>query len=698
MADDDRDQMNLFDSVDDSDQAMPEASTPSQVPVQRITPAINASDVTPPSYPPQQSDLKPAVATAEARDGAAEPPRPQSAAAPFRGMSRRRWTPGKGAGNIAASNRLSARATWIGRGLVVALSLIMVGLLVRVAVLQYAPSPAVAELIDTQVATGRIEARRGAVTDRRGRLLAASRPAVRLFIDPYLIDDRGTFSERVYHQLGYDPIAIERAMHDRPSSRYIVIDHEVSEGRLAKLRSSPIPGLATEEVLVRSYPMGSLAGQLIGFVGRDQTGLEGIELVGEQRMGGEAGQYRVMRDSRRRSLWIRGDGYQPQHDGQPIQLTIDSVIQSVAETQLAAAVRKYKAVSGQVVVMDPHTGQILALANVPLFDPSASRNNDLAKRRNRAVTDVFEPGSIFKPFVWATLLERGVVRLDEMIDCESQGWWRTDFGRTLRDSHGHGRITWRWVLAYSSNIGMGKVAMRIDHKQLHDDVARFGFGKTTGSKLPGEIPGLLRPADKWTDYSQTSIPMGQEIAVTALQITRAFAAFANDGLLVEPTIFMPQTQAEHDASLMTHRILKPTTARTVRKTLELTVNEGTGRRAKSKRTSIFGKTGTAQLPDFENGGYHQDRYVASFVGGAPADRPRLVVGCFIQDPDRSVGHYGGIVSAPVVKAVIERSLDYLNAQQPPVRSQPVENNTQPERERTTTTRTGLAMAAPANNE
>lgn len=549
------------------------------------------------------------------------------------------------------------RAMWVGRVLMGALTVLLVGLLVRVVQLQAAPPATITELLDTQQSASTLMGRRGALLDRRGRPLASTRVSKRLFVDPALIVDRGTFSERVAYNLDYDPIEIEKAVAARSRSRYVVIDHRLDENRLAKFDTLDLPGLATESVLVRDYPKGRLAGQLVGFVGRDGDGLEGLERQFNERLKAQTGQLAYLRDAKRKPLWVEAETYRPQADGQTIRLSIDLSIQAIAQQQLEAAVEEFRAAAGQMIVMDPNTGEILAMANYPSFDPAQFGDLPADQRRNRAVTDVFEPGSIFKPFVWASLTETGVMKPNQKVDCTLEGVWRTPYGRRLRDAHPEGLITWDEVLVQSSNIGMAKAAEKIPPEQLHTIVRAFGFGDITGSGLPGESPGLLNPLPRWTRYSQSSIPMGQEIGVTGMQIVRAFCTIANDGYLITPTIEAVDYNAVQP--LIQERLLSPSIAMHTRTVLGRTVAEGTGRHAKSDLYDLFGKTGTAQLPDAINGGYHQDRYVSSFLAGAPLENPRLVIGCFIQDPDRSIGHYGGIVAAPAVQEVMEQSLLYL---------------------------------------
>ncbi len=553
---------------------------------------------------------------------------------------------------------LNRRPVWVARIAFAALTLLMLGLLGRVVQLQVWPDAQVAALTDTQTSRMALMGRPGAILDRRNRPLAVTRVARRLFIDPQLIIDRNTFSERVGYSLDYDPVMIEKTLAARDHSRYIVIDARLSDERVDRLAEVDLPGLATEPVLVRDYPQGALAGQLVGFVGVDGHGLDGLELALNSRLAAAPGALRYLRDHRRNPLWVDAHGYTPHTDGYKVRLSIDLTLQAMAEQRLAAAVEQYNAEAGQMIIMDPTTGEVLAMANTPTFDPNRFQDADPQFRRNRCVTDAFEPGSIFKPLVWAALTDLGLARPTEKIDCTDAGYWRTPYRRTLRDARGIGTVDWDTVLIKSSNIGMAKVAHRTSLANLHRVVRAYGFGQTTGSQLPGEIDGLVQPLRAWTQYSQSSIPMGQEIAVTALQITRAFCVLANDGLLVTPTIEYVDRSDPHLA-LIQERVISSATAAHTRAVLRRVVTEGTGRKANSDRYALFGKSGTAQLPDFENGGYHQDRYVSSFIAGAPLDAPRLVTLCVLHDPDRSIGHYGGTVAAPAVRDVMEQALAYL---------------------------------------
>ncbi len=561
-------------------------------------------------------------------------------------------------GVVTEVDRSPARVLMVGRVMIILVTVVLLALLGRVVQLQTNPQDRLAAKLGSQQSTRHLLGRRGTILDRNGRVLATTRVAKRLFIDPVLIVDRSSFSEKAGYGLGYEPVDIEMAMAARPKSRYIVLDRRLDDQRLALLKTLDLPGLATDSMLVRDYPQGKLAGQLIGFVGAEGKGLEGLERVYEKRIAGTAGLVRYRRDARGRALWVEAGNYQMQADGENLRLSIDTVIQSFAESALADAVQKYEAEAGQLVVMDPFTGEVLAMANYPAFDPAGFNKVDPGVRRNRVVTDVFEPGSIFKPIIWASMTQLGAAESNEIIDTGTSGVQRTSKGRRLHDAKPHGRITWDEVLIYSSNIGMSIVAERVGAEKLHGAMVRFGFGKPTGSGLPGEVGGVVHPLKKWTHYSVTSVPMGQEVSVTPLQMVRAFSAIANGGVLRTPTV-VPVLGPASTPPPVGVRVLDQRIADYTRSVLRRQVTEGGGKKANSKLYDLFGKTGTAQLPNFKQGGYYQDQYVSSFIAGAPADAPRLVVGCFIHRPNKSIGHYGGVVSAPAVKEVMERSLMYL---------------------------------------
>ncbi|MEM9414614.1 MAG: penicillin-binding protein 2 [Planctomycetota bacterium] len=571
--------------------------------------------------------------------------------------------------------RRAKRLLRVGRVLAVVLTVALLGLLGRVVQLQARPSPPIAEMRNTQTSTATLPAMRGALTDRSGRVFAATRVSYRMFCDPLFIENRATFIETIAYELGYSPeemIAMEIKMSGRSDSRYVLLDPRMTDEQVDRFHEVDIKGIYLEPVVVRDYPQGGIAGTLLGFVGSEGNGLEGLERHWEERLGATPGHYKYLRDSRRRAMWLESETYVPYEDGENIRLSIDAVIQGIAERELAKAVHAhtpeqdpsdpdYFEITGQLIVMQPHTGEILAIATYPSYDPNNFQAVEDAQRRNRPITDVFEPGSIFKPFVWAGLTEVGAARPEEMVDTSLTRVWTMPNGRELEDASAHGLCSWHDVLVYSSNIGMAKIALRRDIHDIFDIMESFGFGQRTGVDLPGEVVGLMRMHDNAgaQSYSHGSWPMGQEIGTTGLQLVRAMSMLANGGVMVTPRIEAINPYDETYTGVKPQRVVSQRTARATLDAMRDAVTRGTGTRADSPYYDIFGKTGTAQLPNPYGPGYMADGFASSFLGGAPADSPRLVVGCFVIGTKRASGHYGGLVSAPAVRNVIEQSLVYL---------------------------------------
>ncbi|MEX0777438.1 MAG: penicillin-binding protein 2 [Phycisphaeraceae bacterium] len=545
----------------------------------------------------------------------------------------------------------------VARFTTVLITIALVTLIARVVYLQTRAPTQVQALVDTQFSTAPLHAERGPIFDRLGRVMASSDTIRRLYIDATMVTDPADFALKLGQALGYDPAVIQHMIQQRPTSRYLVVDKQLSDARYESVKRLRLPGLATETRYQRHYPMGSAAGQVIGFVGADNVGLENVEKVFNAPLAGTPGRMVYLRDASRRPIWIDAASFTHPTDGQAVRLSIDITIQTIVEAELRKAAEQYGAKSAQMIVMDPYTGEVLAMANYPSFDPNELAHSTGDLRRNRCLTDQFEPGSIFKPFVWAAATQTNIARPSEMIDCTG-GLWVTAAGRRLHDAHGNGMQTWEGVLIKSSNIGMGKIGQRMGNQSVYRAVRAFGFGEPTSINLEGEMAGTVNPLSRWSGYSVTSLPMGQEIAVTPLQITRGFCTFANGGYLIRPTILAVDDVRQQGGRQIIGRVLTPGVSDLTRHVLRRAVSEGTGRKADSSFYTIWGKTGTAQVPG-PHGGYLPGGYVGSFVAGAPLDRPRIVVGCFIHRPDPSKGYYGGIVAAPPVKAVIEQTLQYM---------------------------------------
>jgi len=552
------------------------------------------------------------------------------------------------------ARRCEAWATVLLGGLVLVLLLIPL----RVGQLQLHPDTQLAAAAGRTQSTAQAMAHRGDVLDRRGRVLATSTVGWRVFADPVTTTDPGLIGAHLGTVLDLDPADIDRRLSGKLNRRFVPLTEALSEAQIAPLRKHPMRGIGLEPRPIRHYPNGVDAGSLIGLVGFEHTGLAGVEHTMQQQLEGRPGRITAVRDTRRRTLWVSPDAVVPAMDGADVRLSIDLAVQTMAEQRLRRAVKELGAAGGRAVVLDPHTGELLAVVDVlratdndtPLPGP----NPRLA--RSRCGTDPYEPGSTFKPFVWAVALELGVVTEREVLPTPSNGPHRTSKGRRIRDAHYRGPSTFRQVLVKSLNSGMAIIAERLRHAQLRTAVLALGFGQPTGCGLPGETGGIVTKAEVWSHYSQTSVAMGHEVSVTTLQMVRAFAAFARDGTLPDLTL-LARTKG---APLVQQRVFQPATVLAARDAMREVMTQGTGRRVQSALYSMFGKSGTAQLPIAEGGGYHEDRYVSSFIAAAPHENPRLIVLCVIDDPDRSKGvWYGSSTAGPVVRDLLDSTLQYL---------------------------------------
>ena len=571
------------------------------------------------------------------------------------------------------SQTQSARIIRVTKWVSVSLIFIFVVVLGRVLQLQIRPSDQLLKHTSRTESVHQEYAARGDLLDRRGRVLATTRLKKRLFADPSLLEDPYDLAMTLYSNLeGINPIVIDKKLQKRLDTRYVVLIPLMSDDQVAQFRSmKKITGLGLEDVPRRIHPLGDLGAALIGKVGTEQTGLSGMERVLNSSLTGTQGRLRYLRDVSRRAMWVQPAGYAPAMTGESLRLSFDMEIQRIADEELKHAVDHFNAGGGRVIVLDPRSGEILAMTGTlrdrPEVDPIAQDPGskiDPALGRLRCVSDPFEPGSTFKPFIWAAATELGVVKPSDMLDTHN-GAYRTSKGRRIRDSHPYEKLSWEDVLIHSSNIGMAQVAEKMTDSQMRNAIRQFGFGQVSACGLPGETPGIVTPRTRWNHYTQTSVSFGQEIAVTPLQLVRAFSAIAGDGTL--PTIHTLAVEVDSLTGQITqpeawveHRAIDESIALQTRLILRRVMTEGTGKYLNKKaKYRMFAKTGTPQLPNRKEGGYYQDRYMPNFIAGAPLDNPRLVVFCVIEDPDRSIGHFGGTVAGPVVVNVMNRALEYL---------------------------------------
>jgi len=525
---------------------------------------------------------------------------------------------------------------------------------------------------ERQISTIPMPARRGFVFDRRFRVLAGSQELPTVFADPRPMEDRGEAAQALSGILNM-PAREIRALLDEPTAPgYVVLKRSVDARVVEEIKKAKIVGIGVHNEPFRTYPMGSLASHVVGFVGKDGNGLEGVEKYFEAYLHATPGKRDVYRDVRRRAVLPVPDSSVAPRDGDNVVLSIDVAIQEMVEKAVAEQVARFQAECGLGVVMDPKTGEVLAMTNQPTYAPSEGSEVPPERRRNRVLTDPVEPGSIFKPFVMVTALAEGVTTPTESIFCEN-GLYAVG-ARRLHDHHPYGFLTTAEVLAKSSNIGMAKLGERLGNQRMYEALYALGFGHPTGIDLPGEDPGLLMPLRKWDKFTTTSVPMGQEIAVTPMQILTAFCALVNGGRLIQPRVVLAVIDRDGKLVRDNSRVIdkgqriNPTAAETIRKLLIGVVTEGTGKPANIPKWQLLGKTGTAQIPKIGGGHYEPDAYLGSFVAAAPASDPRVAVLVMIRKPKRSIGYYGATVALPAVKTIMEGVLPYLNV--PPDKEEP----------------------------
>jgi cell division protein FtsI (penicillin-binding protein 3) len=379
---------------------------------------------------------------------------------------------------------------------------------------------------------------------------------------------------------------------------------------------------------------------------------------------------KALRDAFGRTLWINRDDYVPGDAGQDVRLTIDLAVQEMVERHLGKMVKDMNAGGGRMVVLDAQNGDILAMADYLQERPGwKEATHDPARKihpslgRNRNFTDPYEPGSTMKTFVWARATQLGYAKPSDMIAMPVGSPLVTSFGRVIHNADGdpYKSYSWKDVLVHSVNTGMVTVGLRMKHEEMQGMVRDFGFGTKSGIGIPGESAGIVTPTAKWTDYTQSSVAFGHEIAVTPIQMVRAFSAFARaDGTMVSPRLVLPRGSTASEGTLPgSKQVVTSEVLAEARDALKSVLEEGTARKAQSSNFRIFGKTGTAELSIPGEKGYERSRYTASFLAAAPLDNPRLVMICVIDDPDRRKGHFGGLVAAPVVRDVTDEALQYL---------------------------------------
>ena len=499
--------------------------------------------------------------------------------------------------------------------------------------------------------------------DLRGITVKPEGDTASVLADAKVIRNAESAAELLAPLLGLDREETRRKLVEAAGPRFVWLERRVTPEKAEAIRHLRLQGVGLTTESIRHYPNGPLAAHVLGFVGGEDQGLEGVERLFNDRLAGRQGEAKVLVDRARRPIWIESDEYRPAEDGQHLVLTIDATLQAVTEEAIAEAQKKFHAASVTGIVMDPKTGAILAMANVPTYDPGRYGEFPVDARRNRALTDTFPPGSSCKPFVASGALEAGVVHFGEVIYCEN-GYWAE--ARLHDAGHSYGNLTFEQGIGKSSNIMMGKLGLRLGNQRLHEALTKFGFGERTGIWLPGESRGLVWPVRKWSKLSTTRVAFGQEFTVTPLQLISAFAAIANNGKLVRPKILRGVLDRRGQSAVdlpEVEPVGQAITAKTARQMIDRAlvgvIEEGTGTNCKIPGYRVFGKTGTAQKIDPDTKAVSHTRFMGSFLAGAPADNPQVVAVVMVNEPDRSIGYYGGTVAAPAVKKILEQTLPYL---------------------------------------
>ncbi|MEO7793128.1 MAG: penicillin-binding protein 2 [Thermoanaerobaculia bacterium] len=508
---------------------------------------------------------------------------------------------------------------------------------------------------------------RGTIYDARGRELAVSVEVESVFAVPREVTDAGAAAAALSRVLGADGGKLARLLDaDR---EFVWVARKLDPPQARRVKELRLPGIYFLEESKRYYPLREVGAHTLGYVGTDNHGLAGLEAMYDKVVAGKPGRRTVLRDARQGMAVPANLPSAAPVPGNDLYLTMDAALQQIAERELGKAVAQYRPQSGSVVLLDPSTGAVLALASWPTFDPNRFASASEEARRNRPVSDAYEPGSTFKMVTAAAALEEGLIDPDEVLDCEMGGI--TLAGVRISDHKSFGMLSFRDVIAKSSNVGTIKTSLRLSNASFYAMIRAFGFGRTSGIDLPGESPGLLMPVARWPGLAKAYISFGQGISVTPLQLALAFGTVANGGRLLEP--YLVRQAGSGDTAKLQHadpvergRPVSPRTLAVLSQLLAgVTAEGGTGRAAVVSGYPVAGKTGTAQKAE-PGRGYLANEFIASFAGFAPTAHPAIVAVVVIDDPHG--GYHGGDVAAPVFAAIAQQALLYLNVR--PERDRP----------------------------
>lgn len=512
-----------------------------------------------------------------------------------------------------------------------------------------------------QQRTVEVAAPRGIIYDRNGRELAMSIAVDSVFAVPSEIPDLAGTLSLISRITKTDPREV--LAHCQAAKTFCWVARRTDADTAQRIHALNLRGIYSQKEAKRFYPKGELAAQIIGYVGMDDSGLSGIEREYDDELRGRPGKMLISVDARRK--WFGSVEEQPT-PGHNVVLTIDQEIQYIAERALDAAMQQNHALSGTVIVENPHTGEILALANRPTFNPNFSNEITAAKLKDHAISDVYEPGSTFKLVTISAAVDQGLARPDELIDCQHGSI--VLFGHRIHDWHAWGVMPVSDVLAHSSDVGAIKIALRLGDERMYKYIRAFGFGQRTGIELPGETRGMTKPLSRWSKISIGAIAMGQEIGISAVQLAAMVSSIANDGLLMGPRVVAGETQSQGAPQTVAfhpvdeRRVVSTQTAAEMRQMMQAVVLRGTGRKATLDGYSAAGKTGTAQKFDPTTHKYSHTNFFASFAGFAPINNPAVTVVVIFDSPwaPTITQREGGWVAAPVFNRIAQEVLEYLH--------------------------------------
>ncbi len=500
---------------------------------------------------------------------------------------------------------------------------------------------------------------RGTIFDSNGEELAVSVDVDSIYAEPRKLEDQALAAKQLAKALDLSSKTIISKL--KGNSNFVWLKRQTSPSQSDSVKALNIKGVGMIKEPRRFYPNSNIAAHLLGFTGLDPKGLEGLELKYDKMILGRGGYLVMERDAMGRGMATGLPQVQGATRGHDLYLTLDKNLQYIAERELAEGLRKTESKAGSVVMLEPSTGKVLAMANYPEYNPNSFSRYKPSQWRNRAVCDSFEPGSTFKVVLMAAALNEAVIDTKQKIDCEN-GEFRVG-GKDIHDHKRYQKLTPAEIIKYSSNIGMAKIGKMLEREAFHKYIEDFGFGQRTGIDLPGEVVGLLSSPDKWFEVDLAAISFGQGISVTPIQLTAAVAAIANGGHLMEPYIVDRVVDSQGQVTQqnkprMVRKVIARDVAQTVSQMMEMTTEVGgTATNARVPGFRVAGKTGTAQKVDAVTGGYSADKWVTSFVGFLPAENPQLVMLVTLDEP--KIGHYGGLTAAPIFSRIASQAMRSL---------------------------------------